>query len=369
MRIIYSDKHLRHDPSALIVKDNPLEFSELPARAEIIRAAVESAGLGPIVPPTDHGLDPILAVHDAGFVNYLQTAYARLSDCFKEPTPVFADTFATRLSIPRAPKGILAQIGYYAFGIGSPIMEGTWDAAYWSAQCALSAADAISPLPLGEGPGARAAYALCRPPGHHAARDLYGGFCYLNNAAIAAHYLQHSPPHFGEPRERGASHGSGERLKVAILDFDYHHGNGTQSIFYSDPNVLFCSIHADPNDEYPYYWGFADERGEGAGLGFNRNFPLQPGTEDAAYLDTLAEALNVIRDFDPRYLVVSAGFDIFTGDPVGGFNVTTEGIAKIGEAIAGLNLPTVIVQEGGYLQEALGKNAVAFLSAFEEEHH
>ncbi len=190
---------------------------------------------------------------------------------------------------------------------------------------------------------------------------MYGGFCYLNNAAIVARYLQDSPPLLGQ--------GSGERsgTKVAILDFDYHHGNGTQAVFYDDPSVLFCSLHADPEDEYPYYWGYADERGEGPGEGYNRNFPLPLGVEDGPYLEALAEALDAIRDYGPNYLVVSAGFDIFTGDPVGGFNVSTKGIAQIGRAVAALGLPTVIVQEGGYLLMSLGENAVAFLEAFQNE--
>jgi acetoin utilization deacetylase AcuC-like enzyme len=200
--------------------------------------------------------------------------------------------------------------------------------------------------------GTRAVYALCRPPGHHAAHDLYGGFCYLNNAAIAARYLQLSllP--------------EGGRTEIAILDFDYHHGNGTQALFYNDPTVLFSSLHADPENEYPYYWGHADERGVGAGEGFNLNYPLPLGTPDGPYLAALDQALAAIAKFDPRCLIVSAGFDIFTGDPVGGFKVTSAGIAQIGRAVAALDLPTLILQEGGYLREKLGENALAFLEQF-----
>jgi len=187
------------------------------------------------------------------------------------------------------------------------------------------------------------AYALCRPPGHHADVDLYGGYCYLNNAAIAARHL-------------------GER--TAILDIDYHHGNGTQSIFYADPSVLTCSIHAPPDDEYPYFWGEAGERGEGAGLGCNVNLPLPIGAGDAAYLDALDGGLTVLRRFNPRFLVVSSGFDIAAGDPVGGFNVTVDGFRAIGARIAALSLPTLIVQEGGYLPERLGEDATAFLQNF-----
>jgi acetoin utilization deacetylase AcuC-like enzyme len=190
--------------------------------------------------------------------------------------------------------------------------------------------------------GEQAAYALCRPPGHHAGVDLYGGFCYLNNAAIVARHL-------------GA--------RVAILDVDYHHGNGTQSIFYADPSVLYCSLHAHPDLDYPYYWGYADEMGQGEGRGTNRNYPLPLGISDEVYLATLKQALQDIHDFSPRFLVVSAGFDTVAGDPVGSFSLTTDGVAQVGEAIAGLSLPTVVLQEGGYLIERLGDDAVAFLGA------
>jgi len=184
---------------------------------------------------------------------------------------------------------------------------------------------------------------LCRPPGHHAATDLYGGFCYLNNAAIAARHL-----------------GS----QVAILDIDYHHGNGTQEIFYSDPTILYCSLHADPDEDYPYFWGSASERGEGPGEGYNRNWPLPQKINDEDYLNTLDEALETISRFAPSYLVVSLGLDIGDGDPVGGFSISLEGFSQISQTIAVLNIPTLIVQEGGYLLDTLGQNATAFLQHF-----
>ncbi len=322
MHIVYSNRHKYHATDKVLFEGYPYATEEVPARAEIILNAIATARLGPVTEPADHGLEPILAVHDAGFVDFLRTVYAEHTAYCKDGTPVFTYSFATRHS-GRKPKSFLGLMGYYAFGWGTPILEGTWEAAYWSAQCALSAADLVRA-------GEQAVYALCRPPGHHAAADLYGGFCYLNNAAIAARHLQPSG-------------------RVAILDIDYHHGNGTQAIFYSDPSVLFCSLHAHPDDDYPYYWGEADECGEGAGVGYNRNWPLPQGTDDARYLITLDAALAAIREFVPGHLVVSAGFDTVAGDPVGGFHVTTEGLHEIGRRIAGLGLPTVIVQEGGYL--------------------
>jgi acetoin utilization deacetylase AcuC-like enzyme len=338
MRIVYTDRHKLHNTDQVEVEGHPFVTEEVPARAEIILQAVQSAQLGPVTAPTDHGLEPLLAVHDADYVSFLQSVYAQKAAFYEEAAPVFTWTFATRYT-GRKPKTFLGLLGYYAFGWGTPILKGTWEAAYWSAQCALSAADWLR---VGE----RAAYALCRPPGHHAAADLYGGFCYLNNAAIAARYLQ------------------ADSNRVAVLDIDYHHGNGTQAIFYADPAVLYCSLHADPDYDYPFYWGAADECGAGAGEGYNYNWPLPLGTGDASYLAALANAIAVICEFSPDYLVVSAGLDIVAGDEVGGFSVTSAGLQEIGAQIAALNLPTVIVQEGGYLLERLGENAIAFLGPF-----
>ena len=265
MRIVYTARHKLHDTADVQVEGHPFDTEELPARAEIILAAVQAAGLGPVAEPTDHGLEPVLALHDPDYVTFLQTAYADSAAHFSEAGPVFTWTFASRHA-QRKPQGVLGRKGYYAFGWGSPILEGTWPAAYWSVQCALTAAGLVRA-------GARASYALCRPPGHHAAADLYGGFCYLNNAAIAARYLQ----------------AAGQR--IAILDVDYHHGNGTQLLFYDDPSVLYCSLHVHPDQDYPYYWGEATELGEGPGHGYNRNWPLPLGTDDAQYLAALDEAL------------------------------------------------------------------------------
>jgi acetoin utilization deacetylase AcuC-like enzyme len=337
MHIVYTEQHKKHTTDEVWFEGRPFDTEEVPARAEVILDAVQAAQLGPVTPPSDHGIEPILAVHTVDFVDFLRTVYAEHAACYGEGEPVFTWVFATRHR-GRKPKSLVGRMGYYALGWGTPVLEGTWEATYWAAQCALTAADHIRA-------GGRAAYALCRPPGHHAATDLYGGFCYLNHAAIAARYLQ-------------------SEARVAILDIDYHHGNGTQAIFYSDPGALFCSLHAHPDDDYPYYWGTADERGEGPGAGLNRNWPLPQDTDDDAYLATLDEALAVIRAFTPRYLVVSAGFDTVAGDPVGGFGLTTEGLREIGQRIAGLDLPTIIVQEGGYLLETLGENAVAFLEGF-----
>ena len=218
------------------------------------------------------------------------------------------------------------------------IVEGTYPAALASANCALSAAEAVAR-------GEPSAFALCRPPGHHAGKDYAGGYCFINNASVAAHWLS-------------------TKGKVALLDVDYHCGNGTQDIFYDRADVLTISIHADPHFEYPYYAGYANETGVGPGSGSHRNFPLEKGTDEARYLAALEEALGLIRNFTPAYLVVSAGMDIYADDPLGKIRVTTEGIGEIGKRISALGLPTVIVMEGGYNNDALGKNIVSFLGAF-----
>jgi len=261
MPIIYTERHKRHDTSAVRVHGEP--YSEVPARAEILLAAAQSASHGPVAPPDDHGLAPILAVHTPALVGFLQTIYAA-SQRVRHAGPLFmADTFATR-SARRRSSHPWARIGTHAFDVQAPFLDGTWEAAYWSAQCAVTGAARLAEQ------AASAVYALCRPPGHHAGADQTGGFCYLNNAAIAARWLQ--------------TRAGGPAAKVAILDLDYHHGNGTQEIFYTDPTVLYVSVHAHPDEDYPFFWGAEDERGDGAGAGCNLNLPLPKGADDARYL-------------------------------------------------------------------------------------
>jgi acetoin utilization deacetylase AcuC-like enzyme len=243
--------------------------------------------------------------------------------------------------------------------MSAPIVAGTYAAARAAANTALTGAALLLE-------GQRATYALCRPPGHHAGRDLYGGYCYLNNAAIAAQFLGvggwESPP---TPNLQPPTPNPQLTHRVAILDVDYHHGNGTQQIFYERGDVLFASIHADPARQYPYFAGHADERGAGAGLGANLNIPLEADVDDGRYLEALDEALRAVRAFDPRFLVVSAGFDTFGGDPIADFALSSAVYPQIGRRIAALGLPTLIVQEGGYAVEALGENAVGLLRGFD----
>ena len=355
MYIVYTDQHKQHATDKILRNGQPFTTAEVPARAEIILKALQSEQLGILKTPVDHGLEPIQAVHDLDYINFLQKVYDESANYFHRKEPVFPEIFAPRHPRRKPNRSYLLN-GYYAFGTGgTPILDGTWSAAYWSAQCALTAADLI--YQDNNRNECRGVYALCRPPGHHASNDLYGGYCYLNNAAIAARYL-----------ENVSSYSMGEGLrsttKISILDIDYHHCNGTQEIFYSDPAVLVCSIHAHPDDHYPFFWGGANEIGEGPGKGYNHNWPLPAGTDDYSYLAVLDIALKVILDFHPNFLIVSAGFDAADGDPICDFRLTPKGFFKIGKKISSLNLPTIIIQEGGYLLDKLGENAVSFLKAF-----
>jgi acetoin utilization deacetylase AcuC-like enzyme len=341
MDIIASSHHQGHATGRTLPGYDSV-YDEIPQRADAILRSLSAAGLGPVTPPADHGLAPILAVHDSDLVAFLQGAYQASRAVLPGEAPLFPNGYFAVRGWRRRPNNWQHQAGYYAIDRDCPILAGTWDAAYWSAQAALTAAGLVQA-------GVQTAYALCRPPGHHASANQYGGYCYLNNAAIAARYLQ----------------GSGAR--VAIVDIDYHHGNGTQEIFYTDPSVLFCSLHADPDEEYPYFWGASGELGSGAGLGANRNWPLSGGADDSAYLAALDETLAVVAAFQPAFLVISAGFDLLAGDPVatnGGFAVTLDGLGQVGQRLARLSLPTVIVQEGGYRIDRLGETVVRFLQQF-----
>ena len=291
-------------------------------------------------PARDFGIDPILAVHDADYVAFLRTAHERWRAAGRAGDAI-GYTFPVAPRRPLALERVDALIGAYSFDAATPIAEGTWDAAYWSAQSALTALDEIAAH------GANSAFALCRPPGHHAGRDYLGGYCYLNNAAIAA--------------QRADALGLGP---VAILDVDYHHGNGTQDIFLGDPTVFFASIHADPATDYPFYWGHADERGEGAGTGTTLNLPLPRGSEWAAYSPALERALEAIGAWGAKFLIVSFGADTFAGDPISHFALTRSDFAVLGSAIAGYGLPTLVVMEGGYAVDELGRNVAAFLGPF-----
>jgi len=338
MKAIFDDRQWKHDPKHFLslgqIKPNP----EQPERIAVLQAGAIAAGCV-FETPKDAGLGPIAALHSPEYLTFLQTIYQRwqhIDGAGQEVIPNVHPANRTD-SYPTSPVG---QAGYHQADSACPIADGTWEAAYWSAQSAISGADAL----IG---GTECAYVLSRPPGHHAFGDLAGGFCFLNNSAIAAERL------------RAAG------LRPAILDVDVHHGNGTQGIFYDRNDVLTVSIHADPDGFYPFFWGHAAERGAGAGLGYNLNLPLARGTNDADFLTALETALARVRAFGADAVVVALGLDAYVGDPFRGFAVTTPGFSRIGAAIAGLNLPTVFVQEGGYLCDELGDNLTSVLGGYQ----
>jgi acetoin utilization deacetylase AcuC-like enzyme len=342
MRVVYSTAHRDHDPATEIETGVAVAPYERPERAEAIRDALAADAAFAIDGPTEHGLDPILAVHDHAYVAFLERAWTEWATAMPAHRQAIPDSFpnpALRdgMGPGHPPAGAVARLSYYGFDTTTVVVDGTYAAARAAADVALTAADAVL---AGEG----VAYALCRPPGHHAPRAAFGGYCFLNNAAIAA---QHA-----------IAAGAG---RVAVVDVDYHHGNGTQQIFYDRGDVLYVSLHADPERAYPYFAGFADERGTGAGAGATVNLALASGCDDTAYLATLAQALDAAHRFDPAVVVVSLGVDTYGDDPLSDLAVTAAAYHPAGLAVAALDRPLVIVQEGGYDVTVMGELVRSFL--------
>ena len=334
MKAFFANEQKRHDPKGFLSSGAPQPNPEQPERAERLLAGARAAGCD-ILRPREHGLGPIAAVHTPEYLEFLENIYPRwqrIEDASQEVIP----NIHPLARDGRYPASAVGQAGYHMADTSCPISAETWESACWSAWSAVDAADIVLA-------GERAAYALCRPPGHHAFADVAGGFCFINNSAVAAQRLLSKSD------------------RVAILDVDLHHGNGTQGIFYARSDVLTVSIHADPVRFYPFFWGHADERGDGPGLGYNLNLPLPRKTGDDGFLAAHDTGLSRSRSYAPDARVVALGLDAFEGDPFGGLSVTTDGFARIAETIAGLRLPTVIVQEGGYLCDDLGANLTAFL--------
>ena len=358
MKYVYTDKHHLHDPRTEIEASGLNEPRERPARLDEIAKALANDEAFERVEFVEHGLSPIKNVHDPAMVDFLSAAWAQFQVQVRESREVVPDVFAMsslRLGMDegRVPLPVDAQLGWYCFETTTPLVAGTFEAATAAVDVALTATDLV----LDSLNTAPVVYAACRPPGHHAAYSLYGGYCFFNNVAVAAEHALN--------RLRDGANFSAELApRVSILDVDYHHGNGTQQIFYQRSDVQFVSLHADPTRAYPFHLGFADETGVGDGTGANLNLPLPPNTGDEQFLDTLDIACEAIIDFKPEVLFVSVGFDISATDPLGDFAITPECFTRIGAKIAGLGLPTVIVQEGGYDVSRLGEYALCFLRPF-----
>jgi Deacetylases, including yeast histone deacetylase and acetoin utilization protein len=341
MKTIYSPLHAGHAGHWEVSRGAMVPGFEKPSRAEYVRARIEDVGLGKVLPPKTFPMETAARVHDAGYLAFLPRAWEMwVADGNHTPAlPMTWPVPGLRNDVP--PDCIEALLGFYSMDAGAAITAGTWTAVKASMDCALTAAEIVSG-------GERAAFALCRPPGHHAGSRFMGGYCYVNNAAVAAELLR------GQGAER-----------VAVLDVDYHHGNGTQQIFYERADVLVLSIHGDPKTEYPFFLGHADEKGSGAGFGANANWPLPFGTAWPEWSAALDDACAKLAAFAPDAVVVSLGVDTFERDPISNFRLKTTDYPKMGARIARLGLPTLFVFEGGYAVEEIGINAVGVLTGFE----
>jgi acetoin utilization deacetylase AcuC-like enzyme len=340
----YNEHHAQHRGRFEIFRGEMVPCFEKPERADMVVAELARRGLGQIVTPHGVPLVSLERIHSPRYLTFLRNAWSEwlaldAANADKDAFPAVWPIRTLRDDIE--PENFCARMGLYSMDSGTPLTAGTWTAAKTGADCAVNAAHALR---LGE----RGSFALTRPPGHHAGADFFGGYCFLNNAALAAQHLLDD----------------GMR-RVAILDIDYHHGNGTQSIFYKRDDVLFVSLHADPRHEYPFYLGHADETGEGAGLGCNMNLPLAPGSTQAQWFAALETACIKLASFKPEALVVSLGVDTFAGDPLSKFALHSADYLRIGERIACLGLPTVFVFEGGYAVAEIGVNVVNVLEGFE----
>lgn len=342
MKTVYSPRHHGHAGTFELISGKLLPAFEMPSRAEFIRERVIEIGLGPIFAPGEHDLCTAARVHDPDFLAFLPTVYDRWLADGRDGTalPFSLPIHGLRNDVP--PTGSIdGMLGFYAMDSGAGFVAGTWDAIKSSHDVALTAAELVQA-------GEKAAFALCRPPGHHAGSRFIGGYCYINNIAVVAqHFLDH-----------------GAR-RVSILDIDYHHGNGTQEIFYQRADVQVLNLHGDPIFEYPYFLGHANEKGHGPGLGFNHNYPMPEGTDFARWAEALDSALAKVAAYKPDVVLVSLGVDTFELDPISAFRLKTEDYPKIGERVARLGLPTVFVMEGGYAVAEIGVNAVGVLTGFE----
>lgn len=341
MKIVHTEKHRLRASKTELSGGVFIRPHECPERVEHITAELSKRGHTDLIEPKDFGLDPIHRIHDADYVSFLQSCWTDWQAEGFEGEALATAWPSRRMTREKPPRNIDGKIGYYCLASETSISEGTWEAAEAAAQVALTGAELIQK-------GDRSAFALCRPPGHHAAQDMFGGYCFLNNAGIAAQSF----------RDAGAK-------RVAVLDVDFHHGNGTQAIFYEREDVLFLSLHGDPEDAFPYFLGGADEIGTGAGEGFNINYPLPPGCPYPKWLEALNDAMTKIKNYAPDALVISLGVDTFERDPISFFKLTSDDFTDYGSRLASLGLPTLFVMEGGYAVTEIGINTVNVLDGFE----
>ena len=337
MKCFYAPETDLHDPVFRLTHGKILRNAEQAERAKLLKAGLDQLGLDAIE-PAEASRDALAEVHTEDFLTFLETAWEAWQALPNAGPEVVPNVFAQR-GFATYPASIVGRAGWHMGDTSAPIGEHTWTASRRAADCAVAAADAVLA-------GDRAAYALCRPAGHHSSADMAAGHCMMNNSAVAAARLR------------------SQHDKVATLDIDVHHGNGTQAIFYERDDVMTISIHADPETYYPFFVGYAHETGAGAGAGFNTNYPLPRTTTDEAWLKTIADALEKIAAYQPGALMLSLGLDAHENDPLLGMQISWDGFRRAGEMIAAAGYPTVIVQEGGYLSEDLTTSLVSFMEGF-----
>ena len=336
MKCFYHPSQKLHYPKTYLSRGQMRKPQEIPDRVDAMLAGLKRLNLG-VTEPQDFGMEPLLAVHDKGYLAFLKTAHQR----WKEIPQDWGDEVMSNIYVrhPNPLRGILAEAARYLADGSCPIGEHTWTSSYWSAQSAVAGAEAILA-------GDHKAYALCRPPGHHARHDAAGGFCYINSAAVAAQHLR------------------SKFKRVAVLDTDMHHGQGVQEIFYARDDVLYVSVHGDPTNFYPVVAGFDDEQGEGAGKGFNHNLPMPHGASEQVFFESVDKAIESLNQFKPDAVVLPLGFDVYKDDPQSLVAVTIEGFEKLGRIVSDLSLPTLVVQEGGYHLGDMADNTASFFSGF-----
>jgi acetoin utilization deacetylase AcuC-like enzyme len=342
LKTFFSESHRLHFPQAELSGGQFVTPYERPSRVEYVLNRLVERGLADIVAPDSIDMAPVRQLLDAGYLSFLEMAWADWKAAGMAGEIIATAVPARGLRTDKIPNDIDGKAGYYCHAAETAITAGTWAAALSSAASAQSALRHVAS-------GARAAFALCRPPGHHSTKDQFGGYCFINNAAVAAQMFVN----------QGAK-------RVAILDIDFHHGNGTQAIFYDRPDVLFASLHGAPEDTFPYFIGYADETGAGAGEGLNANYPMPPGTGYHRWSEALDHAIKRIQDWGAEALIVSLGVDAFKDDPISFFKLESDDFTDAGRRIGRMGLPSVFCMEGGYAIEAVGINTVNVLEGFED---
>ena len=342
MRIFHSEDHRLHFPQAELSGGQFVTPFERPSRVEYVLNRLRERKLTDISAPEQVDMKPVRALLDPGYLRFLETAWDEWKAAGMAGEIIAANVPARGMHLDRIPEYIDGKVGYYSHASETAITQGTWAAALSSVACAQTAQRHVAA-------GADSAFALCRPPGHHATADQYGGYCFINNAAIVADMFRTS--------------GAG---RVAILDIDFHHGNGTQTLFYDRADILFASLHGAPQETYPYYLGYADETGKDAGEGANLNYPMTAGTGYDLWAQALDDAIAKITNWGAEALVVSLGVDAYKEDPISFFKLESKDFTDAGRRIGRMKLPTVFCMEGGYAIEAVGVNTVNVLEGFKD---